>query len=176
MTVGHANVKVKKFRGVEALLEPDMRRLTLRYLLNVFYSIVLNWEKCSGYSHLVRMFVEQSRHLLHSLLHVKDFLYSHISKQSLVVDAAFVFNCSHIFWTRSHFCVNKYPPAGYMAGSSATTKGFAATVVQLRRDRYLDWLLLHPENENIHPSRSMIDLCLECFALCSMWIPVSKWA
>ena len=43
----------------------------------------------------------------------------------------------------------------HLNSSAATTKSIGIKVAELRRNRFLLWHLGHPENDRIHPSRSM---------------------
>lgn len=43
----------------------------------------------------------------------------------------------------------------YMAGASANTRDAALLISSLRRDRITKFHILHPENPNIHPTRSV---------------------
>ena len=59
----------------------------------------------------------------------------------------------------SHFYLFSYQASQYLSSSNATTKGLSNLVVQLRRERYLEWHLQHPENDNVHETRSMLIPC-----------------
>ena len=53
---------------------------------------------------------------------------------------------------------------GYLCSSDATTKGLAAFIVELRRQRFLRWHLEHPENTDVHESRSVcVSMSLHAF-------------